>query len=162
MDCVFTLRRLQHGHLFQFLNPALCFTTLGRVVAEFVNESLQMGALGHLIFVLALGGFSPFFFGGVELVEVGAFVVVEAFGVLVDYVGCDFIEEGAIVGDDEEGAGVGLEVGGEEGYGGHVQHVGGFWGLSAGFRTGTGKGDLVRGGLTVEQEEIWFAEQCSR
>ncbi len=123
---VFALWRLQHGHFFQFLDPALGFTRLGSVVAEFVDEGLEVGAHGHLIFVLAFGRLTAFFLCGVEGVEVGAFVVVEAFGVLVNYVCGDFVEKCAVVGDDEESAGVGLEVGREEGYRGHVQHIGRF------------------------------------
>ena len=102
------------------------FGGFGGVVAEFVDEGLEVGALGHLIFVFAFGGFAALFFCGIEGGEVGAFVVVEALGVLVDYVCRYFVEEGAVVGDYEEGGGVGLEVGGEEGYGGDVEHVGGF------------------------------------
>lgn len=63
-----------------------------------------MDALDHLVIVFAFGGFAALFFGGVEGVEVGAFVVVEAFGVLVDDVGSDLVEEGTVVGDNEEGA----------------------------------------------------------
>ena len=110
MDSVLALWRLKHGHLFEFLDTRLGFRGFGSVVAEFVDESLQMGTLGHLVFVLAFGRLAALFFGGVKGIKVGAFVIIEALGVLVDYVGCHFVQEGSIVGDDEEGAGVGLQV----------------------------------------------------
>ena len=90
-----------------------------------------MGTLGHLVFILSFGRLASLLFGCVEGVEVGAFVIVEAFGVLVDYVGCYFVQKGSVMGDDEEGTGVGLEVAGEEGDGGDVQHVGRFCNVSA-------------------------------
>ena len=86
-----------------------------------------MGALGHLVLVLSFGGFAALFLCRVEGVEVGAFVVIEAFGVLVDYVCGYFVEEGSVVGDDEEGRGIGLEIGGEECNGWDIQHIGRFY-----------------------------------
>ena len=85
-----------------------------------------MGTLGHLVFILTFGRLASLLFSCVEGVEVGAFVIVEAFGVLVDDVGCYFVQKGSVMGDDEKGAGVGLEIAGEEGDGGDVQHVGRF------------------------------------
>ena len=112
VDGVFGFGGGEDGHFLELFDAGLGFGGFGGVVAEFVDEGLEVGALDGLVFVLADGGLAAFFFGGVEGVEVGAFVVVEALGVLVDDVGGDFVEEGSVVGDDEEGAGVGLEVGG--------------------------------------------------
>jgi len=56
----------QDGHLLEFLDAGLGFGGFGGVVAEFVDEGLEVGTLDHLVVVLALGGFAPFFFGGVE------------------------------------------------------------------------------------------------
>ncbi len=67
-----------------------------------------MSALDHLVLILALRCLAAFFLCGVEGVEVGTFVVVESFGVLMNDVCGDFIEKSTIVGDDEEGRGVGL------------------------------------------------------
>ena len=92
-----------------------------------------MGTLGHLVFILSFGRLASLLFGCVEGVEVGAFVIVETFGVLVNYVGCYFVQKGSVMGYDEEGTGVGLEVAGEEGDGGDVQHVGRFCDDSACF-----------------------------
>ena len=113
---VFAFGGFEDGHLFEFLDAGLGFGRFGGVVAELVDEGLQVGTLGHLVLVLALGGFAALFFGGVEGVEVGALVIVETFGVLVDDIRGDFIEEGSVMGDNEEGGGVGLQIGGEEGY----------------------------------------------
>ena len=88
---VLAFRGFQDGHLFEFLDARLGFGGFGGVVAKLVDEGLQVGALGHLVLVLAFGRLAALFFGGVEGVEVGAFVVVEAFGVLVDYVGGHFV-----------------------------------------------------------------------
>ena len=126
VDRVLAFWGFEHGHLLEFLDPRLRFRGFGSVVAEFVNEGLQMSTLGHLVFILAFGRLAALFFGSVEGVEVGAFVIIETLRVLVDYVGCYFIQEGSVVGDDEEGAGVRLEVAGEESDGGDVQHVGRF------------------------------------
>ena len=131
MDRVLALWRLKHGHLFELLDARLGFRRFGSVVAEFVDERLQMGTLGHLVLILAFGRFATLFFGGVKGVEVGALVVIEAFGVLMNYVGCHFVQEGSVVGYDEEGAGIGLQVIREEGDGGDVQHVGRFCEVSA-------------------------------
>lgn len=131
VDRVLAFRGLQYGHLLEFLDPRLGFRRFGGVVAEFVDECLQVGSLGHLVLILAFGRLAALFFGSVEGVEVGTFVVVEAFRVLVYYIGRHFIQEGPVVGDDKEGAGVGLEVAREEGDGGHVQHVGWFCQVSA-------------------------------
>ena len=131
MDGVLALWSLKYGHLFEFLDARLSFRGFGSVVAEFVDESLEMGTLGHLVFVLAFGRLATLFFGSVKGVKVGAFVVIEAFRVLVDYVGCHFVQEGSVVGDDEEGAGVGLQVAGQERDGRDVQHVGRFCEVSA-------------------------------
>ena len=103
MHCVFAFWGFENGHFFEFLYSRLGFGGFGGVVTEFVDEGLEVGTLGHLVFVLAFSGFAAFFFCCVEGVEVGAFVVVEAFGVLVDYICCYFVEEGSIVGDYEEG-----------------------------------------------------------
>jgi len=75
-------------------------------------EGLQVGALDHLIFVLALGGLATFFLGGIKRVEIRALVVVETFGMLMDDVCRHFVEECPIVRYHEYGAGIGLEVGG--------------------------------------------------
>ena len=110
MHCVFAFRGFEDRHFFEFLYSGLGFGGFGGVVAEFVNKGLEVGALGHLVFVLAFGGFAALFFCCVEGVEVGAFVIVEAFGVLVYYICCYFVEEGSVVGDYEESRRVGLEV----------------------------------------------------
>ena len=128
MYCILTLWCFEHRHLLEFLDTRLRFTRLGGIVAKLVDKGLQVRALDHLVLVLTLRGLTTLFFGGVERVEVGALVVVEALRMLVDNIGGDFIEERTIVRNDEEGTRVGLEVGGEEGYGGYVQHVGGFYG----------------------------------
>ncbi len=65
---VFVLRCLEDGHLFELLDPRLGFRGLGCVVAEFVDEGLQVGALCHLVLVLSLGRLSALFFGGIERV----------------------------------------------------------------------------------------------
>ena len=88
---VLAFRGFQRGHLFEFLDPRLGFGRFGGVVAEFVDECLQVGTLGHLVLILAFGRLAALFFGGVEGVEVGTFVVVEAFRVLVDDVGRHFV-----------------------------------------------------------------------
>ena len=126
VDRVFAFWGFKHRHLFEFLDPRLGFRGFGSVVAEFVNECLQMSTLGHLVFILAFGRLAPLFFGSVKGVEISAFVIVETLRVLVDYVRRYFIQEGSVVGDDEKGAGVRLEVAGEESDGGDVQHVGRF------------------------------------
>ena len=92
----------ENGHFFKFLYSRLGFRGFGGVVTEFVDKGLEMSALSHLIFVLAFGGFAALFFCCVEGVKVGALVVVEAFGVLVDYVCCYFVEEGSVVRDYQE------------------------------------------------------------
>lgn len=126
MDRIFAFWGFKHRHLFEFLDPRLGFRGFGSVVAEFVNECLQMSTLGHLVFILAFGRLAPLFFGSVKGVEISAFVIVETLRVLVDYVRRYFIQEGSVVGDDEKGARVRLEVAGEESDGGDVQHVGRF------------------------------------
>ena len=108
MDCVLAFWGFKYGHLLKLLDPGLGFRRFGSIVAELVDKSLQMGTLGHLVFILAFGRLAALLFGSVEGVEIGAFIIVEAFRVLVDYVGCYFVQEGSVVGDDEEGAGVGL------------------------------------------------------
>ena len=152
---VLALRGFQDGHLLEFLDPRLGFGGFGGVVAELVDEGLQVGSLGHLVLVLAFGRLAALFFGGVEGVEVGTFVVVEAFRVLVYYIGRHFVQKGPVVGDDKEGAGVGLEVAREEGDGGHVQHVGWFCQVSASIL-----GDFQRR-RTVKEEQVRLAEKCS-
>ena len=102
VHCVFAFWGFENGHFFEFLYSGLGFGGFGGVVAKFVDEGLEVGALGHLVFVLAFSGFAALFFCCIEGVEVGAFIVVEAFGVLVDYVRCYFIEEGSVVRDYEE------------------------------------------------------------
>ena len=88
---VLAFRGFQYGHLLEFLDPRLGFGGFGGVVAELVDECLQVRALGHLVLILAFGRLAALFFGGVEGVEVGTFVVVEAFRVLVYYVGRHFV-----------------------------------------------------------------------
>ena len=88
---VLAFRGFQGGHLLEFLDPRLGFGGFGGVVAEFVDECLQVGALGHLVLILAFGRLAALFFGGVEGVEVGTFVVVEPFRVLVYDVGRHFV-----------------------------------------------------------------------
>ena len=61
--------------------------------------------------------------GALEGLEIRALVVVETLRMLVDNVGGDFVEECSIVGDNEYGAWVGLQIFGEEGDGWHIQHV---------------------------------------
>ena len=85
-----------------------------------------MGTLSHLVFVLPFGGLAALFLCGIEGVKVGAFVVVKALRVLVNNVCGYFIEEGSVVGDDEERRGIGLEVCGKKGDRWDVQHVGRF------------------------------------
>lgn len=58
----------QDGHLLEFLDAGLGFGGFGGVVAEFVDEGLEVGTLDHLVVVLAFGGFAPFFFGGIECI----------------------------------------------------------------------------------------------
>lgn len=131
VHCVLAFGGFEDGHLLELFDPGLGFRRLGGVVAEFVDECLQVGTLGHLVLILTFGRLATLLFGCVEGVEVGAFVIVEAFGVLVDYVGCYFVQKGSVMGDDEEGTGVRLEVAGEEGDGGDVQHVRRFCDVSA-------------------------------
>ena len=131
MNCVLAFWSFQDGHLLEFLDSGLSLRRFGSVVAEFVDESLQMGSLGHLIIILALSSFTALFFGSVKGVEVGAFIIIEALRVLVNDVGCYLVQKGSIVGDDKERAWVGLEVAGEESDGGDVQHVGRFWEILA-------------------------------
>ena len=131
VDGVLAFGGFKYGHLFKFLDPRLGFRRLGGVVAELVDECLQMSTLGHLVLILAFGRLAALFFGGVKGIEIGAFVVVKTLGVLVDDVGCYFVQESSVVGDDEEGAGIGLQVVGEESDGGNIQHVGRFCGVSA-------------------------------
>ena len=120
VDGVLAFWGFQYGHLLEFLDPRLSFRRLGGVVAKLVNECLQMSTLGHLVLILAFGRLAALFFGGVKGVEIGAFVIVKTLGVLVDDVGCYFIQESSVVGDDEEGAGIGLQVVGEESDGGNI------------------------------------------
>lgn len=82
---------------------------------EFVNEGLEMGMLCYLVFVFFFGYFFLFFFGGIEGFEVGIMVVVEMYGVLMNDVGCYFVEEGFVVRYDKNGVGVVLKVVGKEG-----------------------------------------------
>lgn len=131
VDRVLAFWGFKYGHLLKLLDPGLSFRRLGRVVAELVNECLQMSTLGHLVFIFAFGRLAALFLGSVKGVEIGAFVIVKTLRVLMNYVGCYFIQEGSVVGDDEEGAGVGLEVAGEKSDGGDVQHVGRFCQKSA-------------------------------
>lgn len=131
VDCVLAFWGFKYRHLLKLLDPGLSFRRFSSVVAKLIDECLQMGTLAHLVFILAFGRLAALFFGSVEGVEVSAFIVVEAFRVLVNYVGCYFVQKGSVVGDDEEGAGVGLEIAGEEGDGGDIQHVGRFCELSA-------------------------------
>ena len=130
---VLALGGFEDGHLLQLLDPGLGFRGFGGVVAELVDEGLQVRALGHLILVLAFRRLAAFFFRGVERVEIGALVIVQSLRVLVDYVGRYFVQKGSVVRDDEKGARVGLEVAGEKRNGGHVQHVGRFYHISASF-----------------------------
>ena len=120
VDGVLAFWRFKYGHLLKFLDPRLSFRRLGGIVAELVNKCLQMSTLGHLVLILAFGRLAAFFFGGVKGVEIGTFVVVKTLGVLVDDVGCYFVQESSVVGDDEEGAGIGLQVVGEESDGGNI------------------------------------------
>ena len=106
VDLVFGLGGLEDGHLLELLDAGLGFGGFGGVVAEFVDEGLEVLALDHLVLVLAFRGLAALFLGGVEGVEVGAFVVVEALAVLVDDVGGYFVEEGTVMGDYQERAGV--------------------------------------------------------
>ena len=66
MHRVLALGRLQHGHLLELLDARLRLGRLGRVVPELVDEGPQVGALRHLVLVLALGCLAPLFLGGVE------------------------------------------------------------------------------------------------
>ena len=120
MDGVLAFWRFKYGHFLKFFDPRLSLRRLGGVVAEFVNECLQMSTLGHLVLILAFGRLTAFFFGGVKGVEIGAFVIVKTLGVLMDDVGCYFIQESSVVGDDEEGAGIGLQVVRKESDGGNI------------------------------------------
>ena len=63
---VFTFGRLEDRHFFEFLDSRLSFRGFGGIVTEFVNKSLEMGALGHLVFIFTFGGLPTFFFSGVE------------------------------------------------------------------------------------------------
>lgn len=155
VDSVLAFWGFKYGHLLEFLDPRLSFRRLGSVVTEFVDECLQMGTLGHLVFILAFGRLAALFFGGVEGVEVRAFVIVEAFRMLVNYVGCYFVQKGSVMGDDEEGAWVRLEVAGEEGNGGNVQHIGRFYEISASFLGG------IKRSFTVKEKQVWLAEERS-
>ena len=155
MHSVLTLRGFQYGHLFKLLDPGLSLRGFGSIVAEFVDERLQVGTLSHLVFIFALGCLAALFFGSVEGVEVGAFIIVKSFRVLMDYVGCYFIQKGSVVGDDKEGAGIGLEITGEEGDGGDVQHVGRFCKVSASILRSFAEWS------TVEEEQVWLAEERS-
>jgi len=85
-----------------------------------------MFSQGKLIFIFSSLVFGPFFFGGLEGCEI-SLVIVESFVVLVDNVGCHFVEEVSVVRDDEDGAGVADEVVGEVCYGWDIQHVAGFY-----------------------------------
>jgi hypothetical protein len=85
-----------------------------------------MSSLGHLVFILALGRLLTLFSGCIKSVKVGTTVVVEAFRVLMDNVCGDFVEEGSVVGNDKNSAGVTLKIIGEESNRGDVQHVGRF------------------------------------
>ena len=76
LDRVFCFGGFEDGHLFEFLDAGLGFGGFGGIVAKFVDEGLEVGSLGHLVFVFAFGGLAAFFFGGVEGVEVCAFVVI--------------------------------------------------------------------------------------
>ena len=71
-----------------------------------------MGTLCHLVLVLPFGRLTTLFLCSVKGVEVGAFVVVETLGMLMNDVCGDFVEESSIVGYDEEGRGIGLEISG--------------------------------------------------
>ena len=99
VDLVFGLGGLEDGHLLELLDAGLGFGGFGGVVAELVDEGLEVLALDHLVLVLAFGRLAALFLGGVEGVEVGAFVVVEPLAVLVDDVGGYFVEEGTVMGD---------------------------------------------------------------
>ena len=56
----------EDGHFFEFLDARLGFGGFGGVVAELVDEGLEVGALDHLVVVFTFGGLATFFFGGVE------------------------------------------------------------------------------------------------
>ena len=71
VDCVFGFGGFEDGHLFEFLDAGLGFGGFGGVVAELVDEGLEEGALGLLVFVLAEGSLAAFFFCGVECVWEG-------------------------------------------------------------------------------------------
>ncbi len=66
MDGVFGLGGLQDGHFLEFLDAGLGLGGFGGVVAELVDKGLEVGALAHLVFVFAFGGFAAFFLGGIE------------------------------------------------------------------------------------------------
>ena len=131
-------RGFEDGHLFELLDAGLGFRRFSGVVAEFVDEGLEVGALDHLVVVFAFCGFAAFFFGGVEGVcewsvmyneseeerlktmwtplesvhtKIGALVVVQALRMLVDDICCDLIEESSVMGNDKHGTRIRLEIG---------------------------------------------------
>lgn len=103
-----TLGRVEDWHALQFLDAGLRFGTLCGVVAELVDERLQMSAFAHLLLVLSLRGLAALFFGRVERVEVCTFVVIETFRVLVNDVCGNFVQEGSVVRYNQDCAGVAL------------------------------------------------------
>lgn len=69
-----------------------------------------MRAFAHLLLVLALSSLAALFLGSVEGVEVCTFVVVQSLRVLVDDVGCDFVEESSVVGHDQDSTGIACQI----------------------------------------------------
>ena len=138
MHCVDIFGWFEDGHLFELLDAGLGFGRFGGVVAELVDEGLEVRTLDHLVVVFAFCGFAAFFFGGVEGVcecsviykaseeerlkvmwiplesvhtKIGALVVVQTLGMLVDDICCDLIEEGPVMGNDKHGTRIRLEIG---------------------------------------------------
>lgn len=68
VDNVFGFWCFENRHFFELFNAGLGFGGLGGIVAELVDEGLEVSALAHLILVFAFGRFAAFFFGGVERV----------------------------------------------------------------------------------------------
>ena len=128
----------EDGHLFELLDAGLGFGRFGGVVAEFVDEGLEVGALDHLVVVFAFCGLAAFFFGGVKGVcewsvlyreseeerlkimwtslesvhtKIGALVVVQTLRMLVNDICCDLVEESSVMGDNKHGTGIRLEIG---------------------------------------------------
>ena len=112
-------------HLFEHLDARLDLLGFGGLVAETLDEGLDLGDLALLV---GEGGHlrgAPFLHED-DIVGIGGLIVVDAAGGYLDGAGGDVVEESAVVRDEDDGAGIGGEEGLEPLDGDDVEVVGRF------------------------------------